>query len=444
MKAQKRKELSDMKTNVTTYMNLDSAGIIYPYAANGDWCSVYRVEAKMKSPVSVSALRLAVGDMIKEHPYYFSKIAEYKNNYVLVPAKDTDVIYKNTENICRPFKITQEPLTRIIYGKNIIAAELFHCLADGRGGLAFFKELLKKYARYKNGGKITDIRRDSYLSGNLTDIYVRMTLAGGKSESRLTTHAYQLKSVAVPNTDIVCIDADMQKLKEAAKNRNATVSQYLCALQMKAIFDSEKTGSKTVRLSVPVDIRKFALGTTDRNGSLYALISAKKKDAASVDTLISTVKKQFATEITAEKMRNIAYANVKQGNMKLFRMLPIGVKKKILNFGYTFLGEDQFTSTFTNPGIIELDAELRGETEDIYFILGRQKTKPVNIAVSTYGNSAKLMVTSDYRCPAFTGWIEAYLRSDGVPFTVKRITPDCNDGDETKAVNHDSITDIAS
>lgn len=381
--------------------------------------------------------------MIKEHPYYFSKIAEYKNNYVLVPTKSTSVIYKNDQALCRPFNITNEPLTRIIYGSNVIAAELFHTLADGRGGLAFFKELLKKYTRYKNGGKVTDITRNSFLSSNLTDIYERMTLAGGKSESRIMTHAYQLKKTDTPSIDTVCIDTDMQRLKEAAKRRNATVSQYLCALQLKTIFDSENTGNKTVRLSVPVDIRKFVGGDTDRNGSLYALISAKKKDAKSIDTLIATVKKQFATEITAEKMRNLAYANVQQGNLKIFRMLPVALKKKILNFGYTFLGEDQFTSTFTNPGVIELNTELSGEVDDIYFVLGRQKTKPINIAVTTYKNSAKLMVTSDYRCNRFISLITSYLRTDGVPVTIERITPDYDGKDENRAPKQHKIPDIA-
>lgn len=443
MKPQKRKELSDMKTNVTAYTNLDSAGIIYPYVATEDWCSVYRIEARMKNPVSISALREAVGDMIKEHPYYFSKIAEYKNNYVLVPTKSTSVIYKNDQPFCRPFDITNEPLTRIVYGTYTIAAELFHTLADGRGGLAFFKELLKKYARYKNGGKVTDIAPDSFLSGNLTDIYERMTMAGGKSESRIMTHAYQLKKTSLPSIDTVCINTDMQSLKEAAKRRNATVSQYLCALQLKTIFDSENTGNKPVRISVPVDIRKFAGGNTDRNGSLYALIGAKKKDARSIDTLIATVKKQFATEITAEKMRNIAYANVQQGNMKLFRMLPVAVKKKILNFGYTFLGEDQFTATFTNPGIIELTAELSDETDDIYFVLGRQKTKPINIAVTTYKNSAKLMVTSDYRCDRFISIISSYLRTDGVSVSIERITPDYDGKDEKHTPDRRTMPDIA-
>ncbi len=411
-----------MNTNYSYPLSPDSAGIIYPYVATDDWCSVYRIESKLKKPLSLPALKSAVGEMRKEYPYYFSKIARYKRHFVLVPGGDKNVMDENIYPFCRPFDIENEPITRVIYDSETIAVEMFHVLADGRGGLCFFKELMKKYSRISNGGRIADFNSEHFITGKYDDIYRKMTLAGGKSISRIVSKAYQFKKQSETRLEAFCIDADVSSLKSAAKMRGASVTQYLCALQMKAIFDSEKTGNKSVRISVPVDIRKFAFAQTDRNGSLYTLIGAKKKDACDMDSLIKNVKRQFASTVTRENMLNIAYTNVKQSDSALFKALPIGLKKFVLNTGYTVFGENQFTSTLTNPGIIDVGTEISDVVSDVYFILGKQKTKPVNIAVSTFNSRVKLMVSSDYRCSSFTNWLMAYLKSDGVNFKSYRVT----------------------
>ncbi len=121
-------------------------------------------------------------------------------------------------------------------------------------------------------------------------------------------------------------------------------------------------------------------------------------------------------------MLDLAYTNVAQSKMKAFDILPFALKKVILNFGFTALGEDQFTSTLTNIGIIDLGAGFDGIVKDAYFILGKQKTKPINIAVSTFENSAKLMVSTVYEKERFTEKITSLLKGFGVT------SPTENDG----------------
>lgn len=41
----------EIKDKNEKYTDLDGAGIIYPYVANKDWNSVYRVEARLKATV---------------------------------------------------------------------------------------------------------------------------------------------------------------------------------------------------------------------------------------------------------------------------------------------------------------------------------------------------------------------------------------------------------
>ena len=71
------------------------------------------------------------------------------------------------------------------------------------------------------------------------------------------------------------------------------------------------------------------------------------------------------------------------------------------NFPYTHFGENQFTATLTDIGVIKFDDEVSKMVENVYFVLGKQKTKPINIAVSTYDETVRLIVSYDTDCSDF-------------------------------------------
>lgn len=410
---------------VTNFIDLDKAGIIYPYVAKKDWNSVYRIEAKLSSPLDFFSLRKAARIMQEKYPYFFMTIIKKDRRFVLAKADSGKVLIENIYPKCRPFDLeSRKPLTRIIYDKDTIAVEMFHVLADGHGGVRFFKELLNNYRRNLLGISLAAPRK---ADGNdfvydLSDIYEEFAKEGGKSVSRILTRAYQFKTQPEAPLAAKCIDVSLDSLKKTAKHMNATVTEFLCALQIAAIFEAENTKNKTVRISVPVDIRRFAQRETGRNGALYILVSMKKSNALCFNDILESVKKQFKKYLTKENMLDLAYTNVAQSKMKAFDILPLALKKVILNFGFTALGEDQFTSTLTNIGIIDLGAGFDGIVKDAYFILGKQKTKPINIAVSTFENSAKLMVSTVYEKERFTEKITSLLKGFGVT------SPTENDG----------------
>lgn len=193
------------------------------------------------------------------------------------------------------------------------------------------------------------------------------------------TSAYQLgRKLPVP-TGFRVLDIPCAKLLSAARSYGVTAAVLLCAMQIKAIADSRDNIRGRIRISVPVDLRRVFPLSSCRNSSLYFLVSVKAKETA--DFL---------------QLQNAAYTNVSNAKLKKF----------VLNIGCTRFGENQFTATMTDIGVILLEDELRPMVNDIFFVLGRQKTKPVNIAASTYGNSAKLVVTYDIECNDFIGALQ--------------------------------------
>lgn len=169
---------------VTDFIELDKAGIIYPYVAKKDWNSVYRIEAKLSSPLDFFALRKAARIMQEKYPYFFMTIAKKDRRFVLAKADSGKVLVENIYPKCRPFDLeSRKPLTRIIYDKDTIAVEMFHVLADGHGGVRFFKELLNNYRRNLLGISLAAPHR---TDGNdfvydLSDIYEEFARKAAKA-----------------------------------------------------------------------------------------------------------------------------------------------------------------------------------------------------------------------------------------------------------------------
>lgn len=404
---------------ITDYIELDKAGIIYPYVAEADWNSVYRVEAKLAQPLDLNALIAAVNAMKESYPYFFMTIAKLNRRFVLTKAKNENVLVENIYPVCRPFDLESgKPLVRVIFDENTVAVELFHVLADGHGGERFFKALLENYR--KRLAPLSVAPAEEHNAGkmiyDLSDIYEEFVKEGGKNASRFMTKAYQFKKREEAPLTAKCLNLSLGDLKAAAKARGVTITMLVCALQIAAIFETEDTKNKTVRISVPADIRRFAERETSRNGSLYILVGVKRSQIKSFDDILASVKMQFEKYLTKENMLNMSYSNVSQANLKLFKALPLAVKKFVLNFGYTALGEDQFTATLTNTGVLNLGTELEKIVTDAYFILGKQKTKPINIAMSTFGESAKIMISTVYDNEKFTDKLAELLTDGGISF----------------------------
>lgn len=405
---------------VESYTELDKAGIIYPYVAKRDWNSVYRVEAKLGSRLELDALKAAVSELRNRYPYFFSSLAKKNRRFVLTQADSSSVLCENIYPVCRPFDLeSSHPLIRVIYDDFTVAIEMFHTLTDGHGAVRLFKALLEAYASHRSDNNILRLQKKQSESDPLSelgDIYEKFSETGGKNVSRFMTKAYQFKGLndfALRND---CVEVSADKLKAAAKSKGVTLTVFACAVQIAAILLTEKTGRKEVRISVPVDIRRFAEAETARNGALYIIVGVKRKNVKTFDDILMSVKEQFNKELTREKMQNLAYTNVQTAKLKAFDLLPLRLKKFVLNIGYVAFGENQFTSTLTNIGILDPDGSIASIADDAYFILGKQKTKPVNIALSTYNGKVKFMISSTCECESFVNCVKALL----APYTADK------------------------
>lgn len=396
-------------------MELDGAGIIYPYVANRNWNSVYRIEACLKQTVNADTLNRAVGELRRDYPYFFMTLAKTRTKFILRECShDTNTVYNNCTEVCKPFDLESgEPLIRFLYNENKIILEMFHSLTDGHGATELMKALLSKYRKAfaaEGSDGTPALSQGAALLKNRNDIFEKLFSEGGKNVSRLVSNAYQIKRARPNRLQYKTLEIPCSQLVKAAHFYGVSVAVLVCGLQIKAIAMSQKNIKKVIRISVPVDLRRLFGGTSCRNSSLYFLVSANVEETKIFSDLLEKVKKQFKENVTDENMRNLAYTNVSSANLKVFKILPVSVKKAILKFGYTHLGENQFTATMTDIGVIKSDEKLGDLVESIYFVLGKQKTKPINIAVTTYGETARIIISYDTDCSAFVEAMNSLVR----------------------------------
>ena len=421
----------ELKNENEKYIELDGAGIIYPYVANKDWNSVYRVEARLKLNVDFLALEDATKKMREKYPYFFSRISKFGNKYVLKPAYSSNVVFKDAP-MCKPFDLKgEETLLRVVYTQNTIGIELFHAITDGHGAGAFLNELLKEYCNIVFSKYSYDYPIISELKTNESllkydDIYEHIYNLGGKSVSRYLNSSYQFDLDCATRLNSKSINVSSIALKNASHKYGVSVSMYLCAVQIYSILKCKNVKNKVIRISVPVDIRKFFDFDTVRNASLYFLVEINPDKVTDFKSIVDSVKEQFNKNLTKEKMQDFAYSNVKCAKMKAYNLLPINLKKAVLNVGYTTFGENQFTSTLTNLGIFELDKSVKNIVSSVYYVLGEEKTKPLNLSVSTYENETKIVVSSTIESIDFIKTMCEILLCDDIVCDIESIEKPIN------------------
>ncbi len=378
---------------------LDSAGIIYPYTSKKDWTNAFRVEALMKSPVNVEALQKAVCEMQELYPYFFSHMVKEKRAFCLKESEEFLKVEKDSGEVCRAFDMENKShLMRVLYTENKISLEFFHSITDGHGSMNFFTELLLHYKKYNDNSEanleIVQKQKNDSLC-NLNDIFKDICTEKTKSANRLVLPAFSLRKIKrEKDLKVTHVCLNSEKLRALAKSHRVTVTVFMCAVVMTAIHKNSEKSNKPIRLSVPVDIRRFFDRTTSRNGSLYFFVEAKPKDFESFPKLLACIKEQFEKEINRDNFHKMAYANVSQADLPIFKILPIFMKKLVLNIGYNFLGENQYTSTLTNVGVIDIPTSLNSVVSDMYYVLSEQRINPINFTLSSFGSTVRLVSSS--------------------------------------------------
>lgn len=388
------------------WMALDNAAKIFPASKNRNWSNVFRLSATLKEPVDTEILQSALEVTVRRFPSIAVRMRAGFFWYYL-------------EELPKAPKIMDEqpyPLSRMIQGDirkcafrvivydNRIAAEFFHALTDGNGGLVFLKTLVAEYILQKYGVSIPCIngildRLEEPSEAELEDSFLRY--AGEYAASRKATDAYRIQGNReldgfCTNTTFI-LDADA--VVAEAKKRNITVTTYmasallLAAQAVQAQNVHHRKHYKPVKLVVPVNLRKLFPSQTLRNFVLYATpgFDAKLGDF-SFDEVCRIVHHQMGLEITPKNMAAMMATNVNDEKPLFLRATPLFIKNVVMKAVFVAVGERKTCFNFSNLGVVQVPEEFSRYVMRMDFVLSPQASAPYNTSALTYGGKIYLNV----------------------------------------------------
>ena len=408
----------------TLWFRLDDAAKIYPLSMKHGQMSVFRLAAVMKEPVKPELLQIALHFTIQRFPGFATTVRKGFFWHYLDQTKRRYCIQPETDIPVRPLKIAASGSQsfRVLYYENRISVEFFHILTDATGGMCFLKTLLAEYLRLLGvgcpcGDGILDVTQPP-LAGENENAFPAADRRG--KGSGLTDRAsLQLSGKLAPVRPcrILHFEMDAEKLREAAKSRNATVTAYLLGLLFLAGRRATEAMGGSFNIQVPVNMRKFYPSPTLRNFSMYCGIRLNLEQVTTLDDILPEIQRQLTEKASREAMTEMIHSSTRLVNS--VRFVPLFIKAPIARLIYGFLGDKIFSNTLSNLGVVHLPPEMESRVDHLEFLLGTLVSNRAGCALVTCGGKAVLTIAKQTADPSLEEALCRLLDEDAVQYAVK-------------------------
>ncbi len=394
------------KTGPKTWYRLDNAAKIYPVIMHSRHGGYFRLSALLKDKVDPIVLQKALDHTIKRFPYYAVSLRRGLFWYYLESTDSCPKIEPDVQNPLRPWtrQDARNLLFRVRYDNRRIAVEYFHALTDGSGGMVFLKTLTAAYLRLKGvkigtGEGVLDLTEQPD-PGEMEDAYNRF------SEFRVVhrpkeTRAFHLQGTISPghHLNIITGILPLEKVVEVARRYKVSVTEFLAGVYLYQLYRIQQQGGydtlSPVRLSIPINVRRFYPSKTLRNFSLYANPGIDSAFGIYTQEEVFGLVHHFMRYTINDKFLNaLMCANVQPERNILLRASPLFIKNMAMRLAYHVVGESRFTSTVSNLGAVKVPAGMEDHIERFDFLLGPSHYNPVNCAVASFQNQLVINFTS--------------------------------------------------
>ncbi len=403
---------------------LDDSAKIYPMSLEHDSMPVFRLSAYLVNDIVPELLQMALTFTIKRFPSFATTLKKGVFWHYLDTTKRRFVISKENDIPCRSLKIGRSGSQsfRVIYYKNRISVEFFHVLTDGVGGMEFLKVLVSEYVRLLGAnidelGSIWDVNATPEIEETTNEF--SKTAHSEESSGLINKRVLQMngKLTRIKPNQIIHFKFESNKLKEVAKKYNTTVTTYILALMFIAIKAATDSLDGDVSIQVPVNMRKFYPSKTVRNFAMYCGIKLDIASIKKIEDLVLVINEQLLTKANKEKMSEmVTSANKLVSSIKL---IPLFIKLPIAKKLYGFLGDQAFTSTLSNLGVVDLPEEYKKYILSMDFVLGTAPNNRAIIGMVTYNEVTTLSISKMTKDPTFEEKLYDLLLREGFEVVVE-------------------------
>lgn len=403
--AQKLAAIANLQRDNKKWYKLDNAALMYPLVARGESISIFRVSALLRDPVDPVELQYAVNDIAARFPTICGSV---KNGFFwpFIDRPTIPITVKpQTKVPGRPMKVdSRRSQIRVNYIGNQISVEFFHSATDGTGGIIFLNSLLRRY--FQRLGYEIDCTncfdyRDIPSLEEIRDNFAAVTVKKNPPPCPKPVKSKKLNGTLQRGGKYVTVRGVMSanQLKSVAKQHNATVTEYLGAVQLMALNRlaavTNSPENPPIRVLIPVNLRRIYDMETIRNFSSYIFYQYNGQN--DIDEVIDDIRKQTEEQMTDDYFRGMVSFNYNNGNSPLLKIVPLAVKRFVLGCIVSGRGDGEVNcSTLSNLGVVKAPKQFDDLVLRYDFMLGKPAKKTNNFAVATYNDTCVISMTSPF------------------------------------------------
>lgn len=414
------------------WYKVDNAGKIFPTTFSKSSPNSFRFSVVLKDEIDESLLLPALQASLNRFPTFKVRLKRGLFWYYFERNNKKPVITKEPANIyseIHPFK-NNGYLFNLHYYERRISLDVFHAVSDGNGALEFFKCIIYSYLELvgvnltNHGEVITKSYETSY--DEKEDSFVKNYDSKIKKTPR-EPRGYKIKGTIYDDNYTALIQAFMNvnQLKSAAKQYNATITEYISSVYIYAVYLNEyhqMNKELPVTINVPVNVRKYLNTNSLRNFALFIRVFNYFNDNMTFNDVIDHVKKTFKEELTLDKIRARIVQNVSLEKNFFIRIMPLIIKKQAMRIGYKILGSRIDSLVYSNIGIVKMPPEASDYIEHFDFVICATPNTPITISSITYKDEFVLSITSIIKERKIIEYMINQLVKDGIHITIE-----CND-----------------
>lgn len=379
------------------WRKLDNTAKIFSLDDNRN-TNIFRYSVLLRENVDINILEKSLNKTLVECPSFKMKIGTGLFwNYLELNDKKP-IIKEENEIPCEHinFKKNNDYLFKITYYKNKINLDVFHVLTDGTGAIILLKILIYNYLNLKY-----NLKHNVNVELNTTkdqDQYLKYYDSKYKMYYNIKP-SYQLPGIANKKTNNTYhYIVSVKEIKKVCKKLNVTITEYLTAIYIYAIYSSlyNKKSHKEIDVTIPINLRKFFNEETIANFFTYMNITSNVsgKQKVSFEEVLKYTKKEFKEKLTNDKVKEYLARDVNLGMNLPIRLVPLFIKKLFIKFmGVLFTKST--TTTLSNVGIVEIDENYKKYIDNILVLVRPGKTQKIKCTICSYEDKLNITINSN-------------------------------------------------
>ena len=357
--------------------------------------NMFRLSAILKEKIDPYILKTSVVNTLENfNDYKVCLKSGFFWNYLEKNYKEP-VIEEENEKPCTVinFRKNNDYLFKVTYFNNKINLDIYHVLTDGVGGTMFFKAIIYNYLSIKYKIPVVQFNNNYVLDEHLKNVNKKIKFKRKEKQAFLIKE----KSCLSKNKTFHYL-LDLNKLKKICKEKKVSITEYLTAIYISAIYKTiyDKKSNKDISVTIPIDLRKYYNSKTLSNFFTCMNIEGNlvNKRYFSFEELLKQVHNEFKTNLNDENIKNYLYSDVKLGTNLAIRLVPLFLKKIIIQNFNKWLCQ-KATTSLSNIGSIKIDEIYKKYIDNIMLLVNSGKLQKVKCSICSYENKLTVTINSN-------------------------------------------------